>query len=114
VAGLYGYMFGGALFASTAFMTIQATGAMSIIVTDIDLASRDDPARSLFTLTIVTGVAMVIAGALRSVSFLRFVSNSVMTGFDRWFAGGARAQDRELSDVGRFFLDRCHLGLRVA
>ena len=84
VAGLYGYMFGmvgGALFASTAFMTIQATGAMSIIVADVDLASRDDPARSLFTLTIVTGVVMIIAGLLRLGSFLRFVSNSVMTGF---------------------------------
>ena len=84
VAGLYGYMFGmvgGALFASTAFMTIQATGAMSIIVADIDLASRDDPARSLFTLSIITGVVMIVAGLLRLGSFLRFVSNSVMTGF---------------------------------
>ncbi|MGI9610352.1 MAG: SulP family inorganic anion transporter, partial [Acidimicrobiia bacterium] len=84
VAGLYGYMFGmvgGALFASTAFMTIQATGAMAIIIADVDLASRDDPARSLFTLSIVTGVVMIAAGFLRLGSFLRFVSNSVMTGF---------------------------------
>jgi len=84
VAGLYGYLYGmigGALFTSTAFMTVQATGAMSIIVADVDLASRDDPARSLFTLTILTGVVMIIAGLLRLGSFLRFVSNSVMTGF---------------------------------
>ena len=57
VAGLYGYLYGmigGALFTSTAFMTVQATGAMSIIVADVDLASRDDPARSLFTLTILS------------------------------------------------------------
>ena len=61
VAGLYGYLYGmigGALFTSTAFMTVQATGAMSIIVADVDLASRDDPARSLFTLTILTGVVI--------------------------------------------------------
>ena len=84
VAGLYGYLYGmigGALFTSTAFMTIQATGAMSIIVADVDLASRDDPARSLFTLSILTGVVMIVAGLLRLGSFLRFVSNSVMTGF---------------------------------
>ena len=84
VAGLYAYMYGvagGALFTSTAFMAVQATGAMSIIVADVDLAGRDDPARSLFTLTILTGTVMVVAGLLRLGSFLRFVSNSVMTGF---------------------------------
>jgi SulP family sulfate permease len=84
VAGLYGYLYGmigGALFTSTAFMTVQSTGAMSIIVNDVDLASRDDPARSLFTLTILTGVVMIVAGLLRLGSLLRFVSNSVMTGF---------------------------------
>jgi SulP family sulfate permease len=84
VAGLYGYLYGmigGALFTSTAFMTIQATGAMSIIVADVDLGSREDPARSLFTLSMLTGIVMIVAGLLRLGSFLRFVSNSVMTGF---------------------------------
>jgi SulP family sulfate permease len=84
VAGLYGYLFGmlgGALFTGATFMAVQATGAMSIIVADVDLASRDDPARSLFTLSIVTGALMIVAGALRLGSALRFVSNSVMTGF---------------------------------
>lgn len=79
-AGLFG-MIGGALFTSTASMAVQATGAMSIIVADIDLGGRDDPARSLFTLSIVTGVVMLLAGLLRLGTFLRFVSNSVMTGF---------------------------------
>jgi SulP family sulfate permease len=84
VAGLYGYLFGmvgGALFTSTAFMAVQATGAMAIIIADVDLASRDDPARSLFTLAVLTGVVMIVAGLLRLGTFLRFVSNSVMTGF---------------------------------
>ena len=84
VAGLYSYMFGlagGALFTSTAFMAVQGTGAMAIIVADVDLASRDDPARALYTLSILTGVVMILAGLLRLGSFLRFVSNSVMTGF---------------------------------
>ncbi|MDN5766966.1 MAG: STAS domain-containing protein [Humibacillus sp.] len=79
-AGLFG-MVGGALFTSTASMAVQATGAMSIIVADVDLGGRDDPARSLFTLSIVTGVVMLLAGLLRLGTFLRFVSNSVMTGF---------------------------------
>jgi SulP family sulfate permease len=84
VAGLYSYMFGlagGALFTSTAFMAIQGTGAMAIIVADVDLASRDDPARALYTLSMLTGLVMIIAGLLRLGTFLRFVSNSVMTGF---------------------------------
>ena len=84
VAGLYSYMFGlagAAMFTSTAFMAVQGTGAMAIIVADVDLASRDDPGRALFTLSILTGVVMILAGLLRLGSFLRFVSNSVMTGF---------------------------------
>jgi len=84
VAGLYSYLFGlagGALFTSTAFMAIQGTGAMAIIVADVDLAARDDPARALYTLSILTGLVMILAGLLRLGSFLRFVSNSVMTGF---------------------------------
>jgi SulP family sulfate permease len=84
VAGLYGYLFGmvgGALFTSTAFMAVQATGAMSIIIADVDIAERDDPTRSLVTLSILTGAVMIVAGVLRLGSFLRFVSNSVMTGF---------------------------------
>jgi SulP family sulfate permease len=84
VWGLYGYLYGmvgGALFTSTTFMAVQATGSMSIIVADVDLGGRDDPARSLFTLSIVTGVVMVVAGLFRLGSFLRFVSNSVTTGF---------------------------------
>jgi SulP family sulfate permease len=84
VYGLYGYLYGmvgGALFTSTAYMAVQATGAMSIIVADVDLAGRDDPARSLFTLSIATGLVMIVAGLLRLGTLLRFVSNSVMTGF---------------------------------
>ncbi len=84
VSGMYAYLYGvvgGALFTKTAFMAVQGTGAMAIIIADVDLGSRDDPARALFTLSILTGVVMIIAGLLRLGSFLRFVSNSVMTGF---------------------------------
>lgn len=84
VFGLYGYLYGmvgAALFTSTTYMAVQATGAMSIIVADVDLGGRDDPARSLFTLSIATGLVMLVAGLLRLGGLLRFVSNSVMTGF---------------------------------
>jgi SulP family sulfate permease len=84
VSGLYAYLFGlggGALFTSTALMAVQGTGAMAIIVADVDLASRDDPLRALFTLAMLTGAVMIAAGLLRLGTFLRFVSTSVMTGF---------------------------------
>lgn len=84
VAGLYGYLFGlagGALFTGSAAMAIQGTGAMAIIVADVDLDAYEDPVRALATLTILTGVLMIAAGAFRLGRLLRFVSTSVMTGF---------------------------------
>ncbi|TQM13627.1 SulP family inorganic anion transporter [Pseudonocardia kunmingensis] len=84
VAGLYSYLFGmvgGALFTGTAFMAVQSTGAMAIVVADVDLASRSDPERSLYTLALLTGVVMIVAGAARLGRLLRFVSTPVMTGF---------------------------------
>ena len=60
LAGLYGYLYGtvgGALFSSTSLMAVQVTGAMGIIVADTDLASHDDPARTLFTLSVLAGIS---------------------------------------------------------
>lgn len=85
VAGLYAYMvgsFSAAFFTSTALMAVQGTGAMAIIVADVGLAHEgDDPAKALFTLSILTGIVMVTAGYLQLGRLLRFVSNSVMVGF---------------------------------
>ena len=84
VAGLYGYLFGlvgGAVFTGTAAMAVQGTGAMSIIVADVNLNRYDDPVRALATLSVLTGVIMILAGVLRMGKLLRFVSSSVMTGF---------------------------------
>ena len=85
LAGLYAYLFGtigGSLFTSSAFMAVQATGAMAIVIADIPAVhSADDPARALFTLSVLTGVVMLAAGFLRLGSVLRFVSNAVMVGF---------------------------------
>ena len=85
LAGLYGYLFGtigGSLFTSSAFMAVQATGAMAIVIADVPAVhSADDPTRALFTLSVLTGVVMLAAGFLRLGSVLRFVSNAVMVGF---------------------------------
>lgn len=84
VAGLYGYLFGmlgAAFFTSSTFMAVQATGAMALVVADTDLASRADPDRALYTLAMLTGVVMIIAGVLKAGRLLRFVPTSVMTGF---------------------------------
>jgi len=85
VYGLYAYMVGtftGGLFTSSSFMAVQATGAMAIVVADVGAVhSAEDPARALFTLSILTGVVMLVAGLLKAGSILRFVSNAVMVGF---------------------------------
>ncbi len=84
VAGLYSYLFGvlgGAAATSSVAMAVQGTAAMAIVIADVDLASRADPVRALATLSVMTGAVMLIAGLLRLGSVLRFVSNSVMTGF---------------------------------
>ena len=85
LSGLYAYLFGtigGSFFTSSAFMAIQATGAMAIIVADVPAVhTGNDSARALFTLSILTGVVMLATGFLRLGSLLRFVSNAVMVGF---------------------------------
>jgi sulfate permease, SulP family len=85
LSGLYAYLFGtigGSFFTSSAFMAVQATGAMAIVIADVPAVhSADDPARALFTLSMLTGVVMLAAGFLRLGSVLRFVSNAVMVGF---------------------------------
>jgi sulfate permease, SulP family len=83
-AGLYGYMIGtagGALFTSSAFMAVQGTGAMAIVIADVPGLSGDDAPRALVTLGLLTGAVMLVAGLLRLGSILRFVSNAVMVGF---------------------------------
>lgn len=85
LSGLYAYMFGtigGSLFTSSTFMAVQATGAMAIVIADVPAVhTGSDPAAALFTLSVLTGAVMLAAGFLRLGSALRFVSNSVMTGF---------------------------------
>ena len=85
LAGLYAYMVGtisGALLTSSVFMVVQGTGAMAILIADVHAVHHaHDPARALFTLSVLTGIVMLVAGLFRLGSVLRFVSNAVMVGF---------------------------------
>ena len=53
LSGLYAYLFGtvgGSFFTSSAFMAVQATGAMAIVIADVPAVhSAADPAQALFT-----------------------------------------------------------------
>lgn len=65
LSGLYACLFGmvgAATFTSSTLMAVQATGAMSLVVADTDLAAADDPDRALFTLAVLTDAVMVVAG----------------------------------------------------
>ncbi len=85
IYGLYAYMtgtFSGAFFTSSVFMSIQATSAMVLIVASVpEVTQASDPNTALFTLSVLAGVIMLVAGLLKLGTLVRFVPNSVMTGF---------------------------------
>jgi sulfate permease, SulP family len=85
VAGLYGYLVGtvaGAFATSSVLMSVQATGAMAVLIADVpELRAAEDPARALATLGVLTGAVMLVLGVLRLGSLVRFVPNAVLTGF---------------------------------
>ncbi len=85
VAGLYGYLVGtiaGAAATSSVFMSVQATGAMAVLIADVpQVHGGPDAARALFTLAVLTGVVMLVLGLLRLGSLVRFVSTAVVVGF---------------------------------
>jgi len=84
IHGLYAVMLStpvGALFTSSVFMSVQTTSALSLIVSQTPAVSGENYAQSLFVLAILTGIFMLLAGVFKLGAFLRFVPNSVMTGF---------------------------------
>lgn len=84
LAGLYAYLFGmvgAALATSSAFLAVQATSAMALVVSDAGLGQFPDPDRALFTLAVLTGIVMALAGLLRGGRLVSFVPTAVMTGF---------------------------------
>jgi len=85
LTGLHAYILGtlaGALAVSSTFMVVQSTGAMAMVVADIELLQGGtNQVALLATLSLLTGAVMIIAGLLRLGRILRFVSNAVMVGF---------------------------------
>ncbi|TDN90940.1 SulP family inorganic anion transporter [Microbacterium sp. BK668] len=84
LAGLYAYLFGmvgAALFTSSSFMVVQATGAIALVVSDAGLQTRPDPERALFTLSMLTGLILLVAGLAQAGRLVRFVPTAVMAGF---------------------------------
>jgi SulP family sulfate permease len=85
IHGVYAVMLStpvGALFASSVFMSVQTTSAMSLIVASVpQVHTGEDAVPALFALAIITGILMVVFGLLKLGRMLRFVPNSVMTGF---------------------------------
>ncbi len=72
----------GALFASSTFMSVQTTSAMSLVVASVpQVHTGEDPTGSLLMLAILTGIFMLTLGLLKMGKLLRFVPNSVLTGF---------------------------------
>jgi SulP family sulfate permease len=72
----------GALFSSSVFISVQTTSAMSLVVASVpQISGGDDQASMLFTLALLTGLFMLLAGLLKMGSLLRFVPHAVMTGF---------------------------------
>ena len=86
IYGLYGYMYGtlfGAVATSSAFMAVQATGAMAVVVSDIPQVQggTEESDTALFTLAVLTGVIMLGLGLAKLGSIVRWVPNAVLTGF---------------------------------
>jgi sulfate permease, SulP family len=72
----------GAFFASSVFLSVQTTGAMSVVVASVpEITSQGPDTRAIFMLAFLTGVIMLVAGFLKLGRLMRFVSNSVMVGF---------------------------------
>ncbi|CUK19960.1 putative sulfate transporterc/MT1781 [Ruegeria denitrificans] len=85
VAGLYALMVAmpvGAIFTSSVFMNVSTTGALSVAVGEALYGVEDDrKIGALIGLVMMIGMVQLIFGLLRMGRLVRYVSNSVMTGF---------------------------------
>lgn len=83
--GLYGYLFGtlgGAVATGSVLMTVQATGAMAVIVSDVpQTQSGPHAGAALATLALLTGIVMLVLGLARAGTLVRFIPTAVLVGF---------------------------------
>lgn len=72
----------GAIFSSSVFMNVSTTGALAVAAGAVMLEfPADQRAEALIVLVLLVGVIQLLAGLFRLGFLIRFVSNSVMTGF---------------------------------
>jgi sulfate permease, SulP family len=85
IYGLYSLMIGtpvAALFTGSVFMSVGTTSAMAITIGSVMGAYQgEQQVQALVTIALVVGIFQILAGVLRLGFLVRFVSNSVMTGF---------------------------------
>ncbi|MGJ3403953.1 SulP family inorganic anion transporter [Glutamicibacter sp. Je.9.36] len=85
VHGLYGYLLGtagGALATGSVFMSVQVTGAMAVVVSDVPEAHNpENSATVLATLALLTGLVMLGLGLAKLGSMVRFIPTAVLIGF---------------------------------
>lgn len=83
--GLYGYLFGtlgGALATGSVFMSVQATGAMAAVISDVpETQSGPNAGAALATLALLTGLVMLGLGLAGAGRLVRFIPTAVLTGF---------------------------------
>ena len=83
--GLYGYLFGtlgGALATGSVFMSVQATGAMAVIISDVpETQSGAGAGAALTTLAVLTGIVMLALGLAGAGRLVRFIPTAVLVGF---------------------------------
>lgn len=114
LAGLYGYLFGtiaGALATSSVVMSVQATGAMAVILSDVPGLTGPGGTTALATLTILTGLLMLAAGIARLGTMVRYVPNAVLTGFVN--AVAANIVLAQLADATGYHSDAANRILRA-
>jgi SulP family sulfate permease len=114
LAGLYGYLFGtitGALATSSVVMSVQATGAMAVILSDVPGLTGPGATTALATLTILTGLLMLAAGIARLGTLVRYVPNAVLTGFVN--AVAANIVLAQLADATGYHSDAANRILRA-
>lgn len=84
VMGLNAYIvgtFAGALATGSVFMSVQATGAMAVIIADVPEVHGDDGMGAMAMLTVMAGIVMLVLGVARLGSLVRFIPTAVLIGF---------------------------------
>jgi SulP family sulfate permease len=81
---LYAVMMGtpvGAIFSGSVYLSVQTTSAMALVVASVPIIASGGSPGTLFALSLLTGVIMLLAGFLKAGRLLRWVPNSEMVGF---------------------------------